>query len=181
MNLKELQTEAHAIATAQGRWDPEPSFGELIAWVHGALSEAWQVSQTNGPWEYNGDEQFDSFAPELAELVIRVASIAQHYGVKLDEMPVVNWEMPKWVKSPGDWITALHSSISMIMLVASVTLYSDPTAQIPHGQDWPIELRDTIGRVHLMAIHYGIDLDAAISAWLECYKGSRREPNRRAS
>ena len=106
-------------------------------------------------------------ASNLADVVIRMADMAEWYGVVLSEIRVINWEMPQWVRSFGDWVTALRSSVHMIMFVASVELYNDPSAHIPCGRDWGTELRDTIGRVYLMAAHYGIDLDAAIKAKME--------------
>ncbi len=109
----------------------------------------------------------DGVASELADVVIRVADMAEHYGVVLSEIRVINWERPQWVRSFGDWITILHSSVHMIMFVALVELYNDPSAHIPCGRDWGTELRDTIGRVHRMAAHYSIDLDAAIEAKME--------------
>ena len=176
MNLATLQKEAHAIAKDHGWWDEERSFGDLIALVHSELSEALEWYRTWGgvrlgsnPPESmtNNLGQPIGVASELADVVIRVADMAEWYGVVLSEIRVINWEMPQWVRSFGDWITALHSSVHMIMFVASAELYNDPSAHIPGGRDWGTELRDTIGRVYLMAAHYGIDLDAAIEAKME--------------
>ena len=174
MNLTDLQKEAHAIAKEKGWWDEPRSFGDLIALVHSELSEALEAYRLNpnsvGPiyWHNVGTKRPPcGVAIELADVVIRVADMAEHYGVVLSEIRVINWEMPQWVRSFGDWITALHSSVHMIMFVASVKLYNDPSAHIPCGRDWGTELRDTIGRVYLMAAHYGIDLDAAIEAKME--------------
>ena len=176
MNLATLQKEAHAIAKDHGWWDEERSFGDLIALVHSELSEALEWYRTwggvrlgsNPPESMTNDlGQPIGVASELADVVIRVADMAEWYGVVLSEIRVINWEMPQWVRSFGDWITALHSSVHMIMFVASAELYNDPSAHIPCGRDWGTELRDTIGRVYLMAAHYGIDLDAAIEAKME--------------
>ena len=180
MDLANLQREAHAIAKDHGWWDQERSFGDLIALVHSELSEALEAYREHGGvvnmFKYSDDTKWfwhdtsghpAGVASELADVVIRVADMAEWYGVVLSEIRVINWEMPQWVRSFGDWITALHSSVHMIMFVASVELYNDPSAHIPCGRNWGTELRDTIGRVYLMAAHYGIDLDAAIEAKME--------------
>ena len=153
---------------------PRRTFGDLIALCHSDLSEALEACRKTGwprlrvnEWRCDVHGEPMGVASNLADVVIRMADMAEWYGVVLSEIRVINWEMPQWVRSFGDWVTALRSSVHMIMFVASVELYNDPSAHIPCGRDWGTELRDTIGRVYLMAAHYGIDLDAAIKAKME--------------
>ena len=105
MNLRKLQTEVHAIAVAKGWWDTERTFGDLIALVHSELSQAFEAYQERGldgwvePRVVEKDPPPPSwdrtafthdvlnkpcgFASELADVVIRVADMAEHYGVDL--------------------------------------------------------------------------------------------------
>ena len=122
----------------------------------------------------------EGVASELADVVIRVADMAEWYGVDLSEVRVVKWEMPLWVQSFGDWIAALHSSVQMIMLAASIKSHNDPSTNVPIGSEWHRDLRDTIGRTYLMAAHYGIDLDAAIEAKMEYNQGRPYRHGRKA-
>ena len=88
MNLAELQKEAHAIARDRGWYDTERTFGDYIALIHSELSEALEWYRSNGTdWE----EPIEGFGgkplgvpSELADVVIRVADMAEHYGIDLD-------------------------------------------------------------------------------------------------
>ena len=193
MELSELQKEAHAIARDKGWWDQERTFGDLIALIHSELSEAleayrergletWstlRMDEGAGPITLSSISDLDTLkarlgeaalekpegvASELADVVIRVADMAEFYGMDLVAVRIARSYVPLWVQSFGDWITALHLSTTMIMSCASLQLHADSTLPIPNVEDWKVEARDTIERVYLMAAHYGIDLDVAIVA-----------------
>ncbi len=169
MNLRDLQREAHAIAKDHGWWYTERTFGDCIALVHSELSEVLEAYRT---WDHNSagmpaacdlepcphppvtlDEESNpvGVASELADVVIRVADMAEFYGWELVLQPNYRSGYPH---SPtfGDWITALHD-------------------QLPALDDCKATLKESLERfvsmVQRMAAHYGIDLDAAIEAKME--------------
>ena len=162
MNLTDLQREAHAIAKEHGRWDTERTFGDCIALVHSELSEALEAYRKTGwPWlrvnEWRCDVHGEPMgvASELADVVIRVADMAEWYGVGLefpsgDLMP----RMPTlYFWTFGDWITYIHSWVAGIC-----GCYWDDNVW------WKEATKVVIGLTYRMAAHYGIDLDAAIEA-----------------
>ena len=160
MNLTKLQKEAHAIARDHGWWDEERTFGDLIALVHSELSEALEAYR---------DEVLPSkphllstkVASELADVVIRVADMTEHYGVdggvmdrQLANQREVIPDLPPDFTF-GERITALHNWVSN-------------AGQFGHDQEqWSGYLGIVVFEVERMAAHYGIDLDAAIEAKME--------------
>ena len=160
MNLTELQREAHAIAKAHGWWDEERTFGDLIALVHSELSEALEWYRTwggvrlgsNPPESMTNDlGQPIGVASELADVVIRVADMAEHYdwALEVDDDPC---SVP-FANSFGSWVAELHYRVA--------TAY----ATYPANTSWC--LSRVVALVQEMAAHYGIDLDAAIEAKME--------------
>ena len=165
MNIRDLQREAHAIAKEHGWWDEERTFGDLIALVHSELSEAleayrsWGDIQAHIERKINGDVGLSFGVPsELADVVIRVADMAEHHGVDLSNLPVSRhyWEDHSPITlnadcSFGDWICIIHR------IVASTS--------------WRISGLSVLARVvravQQMVAHYAIDLDAAIEAKME--------------
>ena len=186
MNLTDLQREAHAIAKEHGWWDEGRTFGDLIAEIHEGLSEARKAYRVNGidswlerQYPHSRDtqplthldvpEEGDKpagVASELADVVIRVADMAEHYGVGLDPAESIEDRDAldvclAGVGSFGDWIARLHwitAEATSYKGVASEHLVINALASLIVG-------------VQLMAAHYGIDLDAAVEAKMEYNRG----------
>ena len=159
MNLADLQREAHAIAKAHGWWDQERTFGDLIALVHSELSEALEAYRVCGIVDCPHEHTEGAGVPfELADVVIRVADMAEHYGVdggvmdrQLANQREVIPDLPPDFTF-GERITALHNWVSN-------------AGQFDHDQEqWSGYLGMVAFGVERMAAHYGIDLDAAIAA-----------------
>ena len=165
INLSDLQKEAHAIAKDHGWWDTERTFGDCIADLHLGLSKGLEAYR---------DEVLPSkphllstkVASELADVVIRVADMAEWYGVdggvmdrQLANQQEVIPDLPPDFTF-GERITALHNWVSN-------------AGQFDHDQEqWSGYLGIVVFEVERMAAHYGIDLDAAIEAKME-YNRSR--------
>ena len=176
MDLAELQREAHAIAKDHGWWDEERSFGDLIALVHSELSEALEAYRAWGMQSYQiatdgstaasppyepvaqKDWKPEGVPSELADVVIRVADMAEHHGMDLDmearDTPFIAPE------TFGEWIADAHS-----FAVAAYICKRNDEKQC----NW--FLSRVIAHAQRMAAHYGIDLDAAIEAKMEYNRG----------
>ena len=177
MNLSELQREAHAIAKEHGWWDEERTFGELIALVHSELSEALEAYREHGLEDWRSHTYSDGFvdehpqgekpegvASELADVVIRVADMAERYNVTLE----LDWPVQVFHPLPdshfGENINVLHDALSD----ASSAYRADKME--PYAEDYPAWIGCIGGftsMVYDLAAHYGIDLDAAIEAKME--------------
>ena len=157
MNIRDLQREAHAIAKDHGWWDTERTFGDLIALVHSELSEALEAYREKHIWaDWRQLQTYPNGRPrgvasELADVVIRVADMAEHYdwALEVDDDPC---SVP-FANSFGSWVAELHYRVA--------TAY----ATYPANTSWC--LSRVVALVQEMAAHYGIDLDAAIEAKME--------------
>ena len=168
MNLAELQKEAHAIAEARGWYDTEPTFEDSIASIHGALNEVLEEYRMahNGS-SYAGEPS--GIAAELADVVMQLGAMAEHYGYSLDpDETIEDWDALRvcfeGLQSLGDWQARLNwFAAEAFRYEGSDILVEDALASLVVG-------------VKRMSAHHGIDLDAAIAAKMEYY---RTGPHRR--
>ena len=173
MNLAALQKEAHAIAKGHGWWDEPRSFGDLIALVHSELSEALEAYRVCGivdcPHEHT---EGAGAASELADVVIRVADMAEWLKIDLaksleededlgdEKQAYLQERLSGNLDSFGEWIAAIHEDVG-----------DAGYHQRNRGDNLGSHLVSVIWMVQEMADHYGIDLDAAIEAKMECNRG----------
>ena len=187
MNLAKLQKEAHAIARDHGWWDTERTFGDCIALVHSELSEALEAYRVHGledqtyeanDWEsMRPDDRWppsitvpEGVASELADVVIRVADIAEWYGVDLTEHvpPPRDYgadAILQGCESFGDWITVLGMFVGFVYWHYKYEQGLNP---------WAWAAGQLVYGVQRVAAHYDIDLDAAIAAKLEYMRSTAR-------
>ena len=174
MNIRELQKEAHAIAKDHGWWDEERTFGDLVALVHSELSEALEAYREHGgvvnrfkysdgtKWFWHDTSGHPvGVASELADVVIRVADMAEWYGCQVaDTIPTKVYVNQRADLTFGEWIALLHHCFSEA-LEARWRGRSPTTQDYDGWWDWTCQAYRWILK---MAAHYGIDLDAAIEA-----------------
>ena len=171
MNLADLQREAHAIACEKGWWDEPRSFGELIALVHSQLSEALEAYRT---YQLENFCQFEAFpfhpvkiggkpvgvASELADVVIRVADMAEWYEWDLRKSTATLPCLTAGDQAFGTQITALH------FLVTRVWEARRESDHVKRRR-----LSHLLKGIGYVADWHGIDLDAAIEAKMEYNRG----------
>ena len=165
MNLAELQKEAHAIAKDHGWYDTERTFGDLIALVHSELSEALEAYRLHEleTWPSQDGEIPLGVPFELADVVIRVAAMAEYYDWDLSGWEDVDTSHNIIAPTFGDWICLIHASLSFAFVGTCTTL---------QRSEWIGPLKAALRLVHDMAADYGIDLDSAIEAKMQ-YNRSR--------
>ena len=111
MNLNRIAKEAHQTAVEHGFWEPEPTFGELIALMHSELSEAleafregqlmvWHVCYApDSIYECEEHQECketcecreakpEGIAVELADCIIRILDWAGHEGTEFKPVPI---------------------------------------------------------------------------------------------
>ncbi len=181
MDLAELQKEAHAIAKDHGWWDEERSFGDLIALVHSELSEALEAYREHGDvkqhldyrWAPYGHPSLNGVPYELADVVIRVADMAEWYGMDLtaavheaEERYDFDSSFPAHFGF-GSWISMVHMHLSRAFEVYANGDYIDWPSSTSKDGEQRLQIGAAVRWVQAMAAHYGIDLDAAIEAKME--------------
>lgn len=105
VTLEWLQEESYKIAKEHGWWDEERNFGELLMLCVTELSEAmeeWRHGHTPSESYVTGEshvvtgfEKPEGVPSELADVLIRIADMAQHYGISLTDAVLRKMEYNK--------------------------------------------------------------------------------------
>ena len=135
--FNELAKEAHQTAVEHGFWEPEPTFGELVALMHSELSEALEEWRAGRPmvWkecELDGEpcdkvtcdckqcngaylhDKPEGIAVELADCIIRIFDFLGSTSVDIDGIIERKKNTP--IEAPdnfGDLIARLHLDLSL--------------------------------------------------------------------
>ena len=113
---------------------------EILAWFHVSASKPCGV------------------ASELADVVIRVADMAEWYRWDLSGWEGAEISHPIVEPTFRDWISLIHGNLSLAFAFLCTEL---------ERRTWEDALKGVLRLVSDMAAHYGIDLDTAIEAKLE--------------
>lgn len=111
MDIKEFQKEVHENAKAHGWWDKERTPAELLCLIHGEISEALEEVRNGKSMDftyYSGKsseitkknilrteincsvypteecKKPEGVPSELADIIIRVLDMAEHYGIDME-------------------------------------------------------------------------------------------------
>ena len=190
MNIRDLQIEAHAIAKAKGWYDTERSFGDQLERIHSALSKAGDaylerdssMAWMPEPWPDGSPALWQDtkgnpvgVASELAEVVIRVADIAEGYNWELDLLDEDSKRLFHQEPSRlngldifGYWVTKCHAELSMAFSMMEHHASNYHRDDLPVVTGWV--MAQFVVMIQQMAAHYGIDLDDAIEAKMEYNK-----------
>ena len=203
MDLAELQREAHAIAVARGGWDTERTFGDLIADVHEKLSDVRKAYLEHGlehpefvtvlvddvPATYRSDALPHGWtlkphpvAAALADVVIRVADIAEFYGMDL----IVPLPLPQRDRMSAYLLARVDGPIEHYTFGENIAVCSAYLTFAWLNREsgnktppWIVYLSGAVDHITLMAAHHGIDLDAAIAAKLEYHRTRAQQESAR--
>ncbi len=151
----------------------ERTFGDLIAQAHGALSKALEMYQapatrSSGDLDWRWVPVLDEndtdkivankpigVAGRLADAMIRLADLAEHYGISLQKaVTQAHARDPEDGMSFGDEICVAH-----LWLSSAFGAHARGNTYVRDA-----ELGKAVVSVQALASHYDIDLDAAIKA-----------------
>jgi len=88
-SLTEIQRKCHDVAIDKGWYDVPRSVPELLCLIHSEVSEALEAYRDSK--SYIGDI-FDNIGEELADIIIRVADMAEYFKIDLDKHVVKKYE-----------------------------------------------------------------------------------------
>ncbi|MBO0438944.1 hypothetical protein JZO69_01030 [Enterococcus sp. DIV0869a] len=98
-SISELQIEVHQNAVDHGWWEKEQDFGTLIALCHSELSEALEEVRkglaVNETYVSTHDGSLEGVPIELADVVIRIMDMSEHYGIDLQSAIIQKHEYNK--------------------------------------------------------------------------------------
>lgn len=98
ISIKELQKEVHENAKAHGWWETPPKIGELLMLITTEVSEAFEEvrkgKEINETY-YADNGKMEGVPSELADIVIRVMDLCEHYGIDLEKAIIEKHEYNK--------------------------------------------------------------------------------------